>query len=223
MDDAQLTTLRSARASGVFVHEVLERVPLASFTPDLEGWRVRADVSGLFDEAMAVHRVDPAQRAHAERLVWAAYTTRVALPDGTTLAGLARATRVVREMEFVFPAPDARVLVRGSLDLAFDHGGRTYFVDWKTDALGSYGEAALDRHVRSHYVEQIQLYTLALIRLLGLDTEAGYEARFGGLYYFFLRGMEAPGEGVWSDRPSWRDVMAWEAALGARRFAGRGA
>jgi len=221
VDEVPATTLRSARASGVFVHEVLERVPLASFGGDFEAWRVQPDVASLFDEAIAVHRVDPAQRAHAEQLVWAGYATPMALPDGESLAGLARATRVVREMEFVFPVSDARVFVRGSLDVAFEHGDRTYFADWKTDALVSYESAALGTHVNTHYAEQVQLYALAVVKLLGVRTRADYAARFGGLLYCFLRGMDGRGHGVWSTRPDWDEVVAWETALGARRFAGR--
>jgi exodeoxyribonuclease V beta subunit len=223
VDEVPATTLRSARASGVFVHEVLERVPLATFAGDLEAWRARPEVATLFDEAIAVHRVDPAQRGHAEQLVWAAYATPVALPDGASIAGLARATRVVREMEFVFPVPDARVFVRGSLDIAFEHGGRTYFADWKTDALLSYAPAAVGAHVKTHYAEQAQLYAIAVVKLLGVRTREDYEARFGGLLYCYLRGMGVRGEGLWSTRPAWDEVLAWEAALGARRFAGRGA
>ncbi len=217
VDEVPVTTLRSARASGVFVHEVLERVPLGSFVGDLVAWRRRPDVAALFDDAIAVHLVDPAQRAHAEQLVWAAYTTPVALPDGTSIEGFGRASRLVREMEFVFPVSDARVFVRGSLDLAFEHGGRTYFVDWKTDALASY--AAVGAHVKTHYAEQVQLYALAVVKLLGVRTRAEYEARFGGLLYCYLRGMDARGEGVWSTRPDWDEVLGWDVALGARRFA----
>ncbi len=223
VDEAPATTLRSARASGVFVHEVLERIPLASFAEDFTGWRTRPDVAALFDEAIAVHRVDPAQRGHAERLVWTAYATPVALPGGASIDGLSRAARLVREMEFVFPVSDARVFVRGSLDVAFEHGGRTYFADWKTDVLVSYAEPAVRAHVSAHYAEQAQLYALAIVKLLGAHTRADYEARFGGLLYCYLRGMDVRGEGVWSSRPDWDEVVAWDAALGARRFTGRGA
>lgn len=215
-----MSTLRSARASGVFVHEVLERVPLASFAGDFEGWRARPDVSALFDEAIAVHRVDPAQREHAERLVWAAYTTQLALPDAAPLARIADAERVVREMEFVFPVPETRVFVRGLLDLAFEHGGRTYFVDWKTDALPSYAPEAVRAHVHDHYDEQVRLYALAVVKLLGLSTYEHHGARFGGILYVFLRGLDAEGRGVWSSRPAWDEVLAWDGALRARRFAG---
>jgi exodeoxyribonuclease V beta subunit len=223
-DEALPTTLRATRASGVFVHEVLERVALASFaSPTREAWRARAEVAALFDEAMAVHRVDPAQREHAEQLVWTAYTTPLALPGGVVLARLADAARVVREMDFVFPVAAAMpVYVRGSLDLAFEHGVLTYFADWKTDALASYDPAALGRHVEAHYAEQVQLYALAIVKLLGVATREEYEARFGGLLYGFLRGLDADGRGLWSARPSWDEVLAWEQALRARRSWGGG-
>ena len=211
-------TLRAARSSGVFIHEVLERAPLASFAgATFDAWRARADVCSLFDEAMGVHRVDPAQREHAERLVWAAYTTPVALPGGESIERLSAATRVVREMDFVFPVPASPpVYVRGSLDLAFEHRGRTYFVDWKTDALGSFEPAALGRHVQAHYEDQVQLYSMAVVKLLGAASREAFDARFGGLLYCFLRGLDADGRGVWSARPAWDELTRWEGALRER-------
>jgi exodeoxyribonuclease V beta subunit len=213
------STLRAARSSGVFVHEVLERVPLASFADaTFDTWRARADVAQLFDESMAVHRVDPEQREHAERMVWTAYTTAVALPGGDSIERLAVASRVVREMDFVFPVPAAApVFVRGSLDLAFEHRGRTYFVDWKTDTLPTFEPAALGRHVQAQYEDQVQLYSLAIVKLLGAGSRETFETRFGGLLYCFLRGLDARGHGVWSARPSWDEVTSWEGALRARR------
>jgi exodeoxyribonuclease V beta subunit len=223
VDQVPATTLRSARASGVFVHEVLERVPLASFGASFDEWRVRPDVASLFDEAIAVHRVEPAQRAHAERLVWDAFTTPFALPDGGSLERIAAAPRVVREMEFVFPLAGARTAVRGSLDLAFELGPRTYFVDWKTDSLASYAPGALGAHVREHYEDQVRLYALAVVKLLGVRSREELEERFGGIVYCFLRGLGGGGAGVWSARPGWDELLAWEEALRARRVDGRGA
>ncbi len=106
-DDAAGSELRGARTSGVFLHELLERLPLESFVDrDVDAWRSRPDVSSLFDEAMAAHRIDRAQRAHAEQLVWAAYTTPLELPGGARIDGIAATRGVVREMDFVFPVPD---------------------------------------------------------------------------------------------------------------------
>jgi exodeoxyribonuclease V beta subunit len=220
--------LRGARSSGVFLHELLERLPLASFDTDttLDVWRSRGDVSSLFDEAMAAHRIERSQRQHAEQLVWAAYTTPLSLPGGRPGAHIARiasASRIVREMDFVFPIPDAaettpplrrvRAYVRGSIDLAFDHDGVTYFVDWKSDSLASYAPDKLAHHVNAHYESQAQIYAIAIVKLLGVKTEKEHEARFGGMLYCFLRGLDQAGGGLWSARPSWDQVRAWERSL----------
>jgi len=226
IDAAGVERLRSARASGVFVHEVLERVPMTSFAAaaaeGIDAWRVRPDVAPLFDEAMKIHRVDPRQRGHAEELVWGALRTPVILPGpgAPRLDGFARAGRTCREMEFVFPVSGTKTFVRGSLDLAFEHAGLTYFVDWKTDSLPSFAPSDLATHVLTHYEDQVRLYALATVRLLGVSSEAQYDERFGGLLYCFLRGFEASGAGLWSARPTWTQITAWEREL-RRRMEGR--
>jgi exodeoxyribonuclease V beta subunit len=228
-DEVPATTLRASRTSGIFLHEVLERVPLESFALGNDGasWRRRADVAALFDEVMATHRIEPAQREHAETMVWTAYTTPMLLPDGRRIASLASAERVVREMDFVFPIPEADGrpdvgYVRGSLDLAFQHAGVTYFVDWKSDSLRSYDRGALERHVREHYAEQGKLYSLAIVKLLGATAHEDFERRFGGLLFCFLRGLGVEGSGVWAARPTWNDVVDSESALHARQSWGTG-
>ncbi len=224
LDDASFVPLRGARGSGVFLHEILERVPLTSFAMrEPAAWRGLPEVSTLFDDATAVHRIESAQRAHAEEMVWRAYTAPVVLPaDGARLEGLAHAARVVREMDFVFPIPgrDETGYVRGSLDLAFEHRGLTYFVDWKSDSLASYAPDALERHVLGHYADQVTLYTLAVGKLLGTESRNDHEQRFGGLIYCFLRGLDGQGGGIWTSRPSWDEVRASEMALRDRDWTG---
>jgi exodeoxyribonuclease V beta subunit len=237
--DAGPTTLRAARASGVFLHELLERVPASSFADPggLAAWKARADVGVLFDEAMTAYRIDPEQRAHAERLVWSAYATPVVLPAGDRLDGFAFASSLSREMDFVYPIPEEahpslegadpigrlhieKGYVRGSLDLVFEHRGLTYFLDWKSDSLGSYGPEALSSHVAAHYADQARLYALAVVRLLGIRSRADHDARFGGLLYCFLRGFD--GElGLWSSRPDWETILAWDRSLRARPWGAR--
>jgi len=228
VDSAPETELRGARTTGVFLHELLERIPLDSFatSADFDAWRSRSDVSALYDEAMAAHRIERTQREHAERLVWSAYTTALSLPDGRRLERIAAAPRVVREMDFVFPmreldsepsAGRVRGYVRGAIDLAFDVDGRTYFVDWKSDSLPSYTPEALERRVHEYYEPQAQLYAVAIGKLLGVRSELEHEARFGGMFYCFLRGFEDGGRGIWSARPAWSQVQEWESALRAPR------
>lgn len=101
--------------------------------------------------------------------------------------------------------------LRGAIDLIFEHEGRFFVVDYKSNALGPSArdyqpEALRNAMAEHHYVLQYHLYTLALHRYLGLTLPGyRYEEHFGGVYYLFLRGMQ-PGWGVGSgvvyDRPS---------------------
>ena len=146
------------------------------------------------------------------------------------------------EMELVFPIPEAlhprlgetrsarpgeigfralRGFVQGVVDLVFEHEGRTFFVDWKSDRLPRWDTGTLDAHVSEHYRLQAQLYALGVLRLLGLADERDHAARFGGLLYCFLRGMDATGGGVRYLRPSWDELRRWEEELQARREWGR--
>lgn len=103
-----------------------------------------------------------------------------------------------------------RGLVRGFMDLVFEHGGRYYLVDWKSNHLGhhleDYNRAAMSREmVRNLYPLQYLLYTVALNRYLSLRVEEyNYERHFGGVYYLFLRGVNpegGDGYGIFRDRP----------------------
>jgi exodeoxyribonuclease V beta subunit len=101
-------------------------------------------------------------------------------------------------------------MVRGFIDMIFEHGGRYYLVDWKSNHLGyrveEYGGDALRREmVKNLYPLQYLLYTVALNRYLSLRLrDYSYERHFGGVLYFFLRGMRPEhGEqyGIFRDRP----------------------
>ncbi|HEY2343648.1 MAG TPA: exodeoxyribonuclease V subunit beta, partial [Chthoniobacteraceae bacterium] len=86
--------------------------------------------------------------------------------------------------------------LKGYIDLVFEHGGRFYIVDWKSNRLGSHTgaytqEALASAMAAHHYNLQLHLYTVALHRYLrwripGYD----YDRAFGGVFYFFLRGMD---------------------------------
>ena len=113
---------------------------------------------------------------------------------GGALAGLPHAAKTAREMEFLFPFPaeaggPERGFVKGFVDFIFEHEGRSYFGDWKTDRLPAWDAATVAAHVDANYALQEQLYSLALARMLGITDAATYEARFGGTLYVFVRGL----------------------------------
>ena len=144
--------------------------------------------------------------------------------NGLTLQELAPENRI-HEMEFYFYVPELRALFEGApaaahdaemryqdghvwgfIDLVFRHAGRYYLADWKSNVLTDYGPAGLARAMDSHqYHLQYQIYTYALWRWLEQNVaDFDYERDFGGVFYFFLRGMnpDRPGEGVYFARPT---------------------
>ncbi len=115
-----------------------------------------------------------------------------------------------------------RGYIKGFIDLMFEFRGRVYLVDWKSDVLADYSPRAVWLHVYHHYWLQAQLYTLALTKILEIDSDRQHQRRFGGLLYCFVRGMdEATDErgrqtGVYHLRPKRAELATLEAALAAR-------
>ncbi len=104
--------------------------------------------------------------------------------------------------------------MNGSIDLVFCHDGRFFIADWKSNRIGgtkeSFSHDGMGKEVFKHlYFLQYLIYSLALFKFLEQKTGAmdkeKYERHFGGVYYFFLRGIspDAPGCGIWYDRPSY--------------------
>ncbi|HVO24239.1 MAG TPA: exodeoxyribonuclease V subunit beta [Candidatus Margulisiibacteriota bacterium] len=112
--------------------------------------------------------------------------------------------------------------LRGFIDLAFEHAGRWYVVDYKSNLLGVRPEdyrpsRLVDAMVQHHYFLQYHLYAVALHRHLAMRLRNyDYDEHFGGVYYLFLRGMApqyAPGCGVFRDRPPRSLIEALSALL----------
>ncbi len=106
--------------------------------------------------------------------------------------------------------------MRGFVDLVFEHQGRWYVVDYKSNHLGDtfagYAPARLALAMAEHhYFLQYHIYCVALHRYLDYRLQDyDFERHFGGVYYLFLRGM-SPATGsqraVFRDRPS-ADMIA---------------
>lgn len=99
-------------------------------------------------------------------------------------------------------------MLKGFIDLVFEHEGRYYVLDWKSNHLGNdpsaYQGQALEQAMAEHrYDLQYQLYALALHRFLRSRVQDyEYDQHFGGVYYVFLRGMDRqPEHGVFYARP----------------------
>jgi exodeoxyribonuclease V beta subunit len=101
--------------------------------------------------------------------------------------------------------------MRGFIDLVFEHDGRFYLADYKSNWLGAtrdaYRRPQLEKAMgREAYYLQYLVYCVALHRYLAVRV-AGYryERHFGGVRYLFLRGMRPETGiecGVYADLPA---------------------
>ena len=106
-------------------------------------------------------------------------------------------------------------MLMGFMDLVFEHEGRYFVLDYKSNRLQDYGTPSLRAAVLAHrYDVQYTLYLLALHRLLRARLP-GYdiEHHLGGAVYLFLRGANEPGGGVYRDRPPAALIEALDAAF----------
>ena len=178
-------------------------------------------------------------------VAWLAQVVKTALPSiGVALADLS--TRLP-EMEFWFPSAnlkagevdalcrqhlltgrdrpalperELRGMLMGFADLVFEHAGRYWVLDYKSNHLGAtdadYTADALEAAMAQHrYDVQAALYLLALHRLLRLRLGASYdpERQLGGAVYFFLRGIQGPVSGCHHVGPPMALLDALDALL----------
>lgn len=118
-----------------------------------------------------------------------------------TLGGAARPVLASNELNGMF---------KGFIDLTFEHQGRYYVADYKSNWLGGNdqaydAEAMAATMLNRRYDLQLCLYLLALHRQLTLRLpDYDYERHMGGAVYLFVRGHQAPTQGVHFERPPLR-------------------
>ncbi|WP_319537414.1 exodeoxyribonuclease V subunit beta [uncultured Vibrio sp.] len=100
-------------------------------------------------------------------------------------------------------------MLKGFIDLVFEHQGKYYVLDWKSNHLGDdvmhyHGEALKSAMADHRYDLQYQIYALALHRFLRSRlANYQYDQHFGGVYYLFLRGMDGQSDhGIFSAKPT---------------------
>lgn len=140
----------------------------------------------------------------------------------TTAVPLARIDRLICEDVFAGQARPALMpatlggMVNGFIDLVFEHAGRYWVLDYKSNKLQHYAQAPLQTALLDkRYDVQSVLYVLALHRLLKHRVRH-YDPvqHLGGAAYLFMRGIDAPGAGVVMQRPSAQLITTLDALLG---------
>jgi exodeoxyribonuclease V beta subunit len=234
--------LPGGRKTGIFLHALIENIPEAELLGiTLKDWMIQEAVTKRSEKLAAKYGFSFKHLPAALKLVYGALTLPIDIisTEKTTSlkipAGLASTDKIRKEMAFAYPIPEAnhpllgnpgtevdsdqslpfevgRGYLQGLIDYTFEHEGRVYLLDWKSDRLTDFGPKNIDLHVQENYSLQAGIYSLAVVRLLGIGCEADYAARFGGILYIFLRGLNVK-EGIWFSRPCWPNLLKLEKEL----------
>jgi exodeoxyribonuclease V beta subunit len=112
-------------------------------------------------------------------------------------------------------------IMHGYIDLLFEHNGKFYVLDWKSNFLGysiqDYNPTALQQAMTdSNYHLQYLVYTVAVQRYLKHRLpDYDYNARFGGVFYLFLRGLrKGKQNGVFFHKPPKETIETLDDLLG---------
>jgi len=122
----------------------------------------------------------------------------------------------------VLPERELKGMLMGFADLVFEHGGRYWVLDYKSNSLGlrdaDYTQDAMDAAMLEHrYDVQAAIYMLALHRLLRARLGVTYapERHLGGAIYYFLRGVNSTTAGCCHVAPPLALLSALDAMLGS--------
>ncbi len=223
-------------SAGECLHAIFERIDFTSAA----GWN-GAIARGLAEHPQFVPGVPAAEQTSLLTSMTArllANVTCTRLPGDIVLANV-QPKRRLAELEFSLPAPhvsasalnaelgrlgyevprlafrDLDGYLKGFIDLVFEHDGRYYVLDWKSNHLGyvptDYGPAGVQAAMVEHsYHLQYLLYALAVDRYLRQRVPGyGHATHFGGVLYLFVRGVrpdwvngDGTPAGVFHHRPS---------------------
>jgi exodeoxyribonuclease V beta subunit len=112
-------------------------------------------------------------------------------------------------------------IMNGKIDLFFEHEGKYYILDWKSNFLGNSLEFYDTEHVKAamyenNYNLQYLIYTVALTKYLKLrKPDFDYDRDFGGVIYLFLRGVRAGEQtGIYYTKPKKQLIKLIKGVIG---------
>jgi exodeoxyribonuclease V beta subunit len=213
VEDAPWHRFPRGSVPGNFLHEQLEWIGQEGFDT-IDDPNFDARLAQRIERAGWGHRLDDA-------IAWLRTVVATRLPPiGASLSEIAE---TVPEMEFWFPSagldlgeldrlcrrrllgkaarpllPERELhgMLKGFADLVFEHGGKYWVLDYKSNALGpndaAYTKRAMEEGMAGHrYDIQGAIYMLALHRLLKSRLGERYDPaqQLGGAVFLFLRGI----------------------------------
>ncbi len=199
---------------GSMFHNILE---LIDFKTAYARLRYKTDNAGsLIDDPeigdiilrqMDIYRVDKCWQQHVCRILSNTLVTPVRFIDDEFVLGRLSKEDRLHEIEFYYPfslpvddnkkIPDCKItngFIKGFIDLIFKYAGKYYIADWKSNYIeDGYARDAMEVNMdHANYHLQYKLYSIALMRWLkqALGNRFDPAKDFGGVFYFYLRGME---------------------------------
>lgn len=213
LDDAPWHRFPRGSVPGNFLHEQLEWIGQEGFD-SIDDPNFATRLAQRIERAGWGHRLDDAS-------AWLRLIVATRLPP--IGASLSEITNTVPEMEFWFPnehldlgeldrlcrrrllgkaqrpmLPERALhgMLKGFADLVFEHEGKYWVLDYKSNALGpndaAYTKRAMEEGMAGHrYDIQGAIYMLALHRLLKSRLGDDYDParQLGGAVFLFLRGI----------------------------------
>lgn len=162
--------LPSSAETGIIIHRILERF-----------FDQKLDLKKLIDQEIKGSHLE-AYGAVIQTMIDKVLDLQL---DGFSLRDLDLSC-VMPEMEFLFPSEGTAL--KGFIDLSFEHNGKFYLIDWKTNALEDYTPESLHKAMIEHdYLLQGRIYATAFTRYLKLYGSHS----FGGAFFLFVRGPAA--------------------------------
>ncbi|MBD3610060.1 MAG: exodeoxyribonuclease V subunit beta [Gammaproteobacteria bacterium] len=228
---------KGARA-GTFMHQIFEDIEFDSVTDK--------QLSIEVNDQLQRYGFEEHWRPVIEKMVRDVLTTP--LDDAGLSLSLLTSDKRIAEMEFQYPIHNVQAaalnnivaglgeytqhgpvlnfdpasgIMRGFVDLIFEHNNKYYIVDYKSNWLGTrvedYQHDALQSVIASHrYDLQFLIYTLATHRYLSANLEDyDYHKHIGGVYYLFLRGMrrDSGNNGIYFAKPELELIEQLDAVM----------
>jgi exodeoxyribonuclease V beta subunit len=217
-------SLPGGTTMGSMFHHIFETIDFQAVMDGPQDILDDEDLNRVVESAATLYRISPIWLPQIGRTVADTLRQTIAVHEEEMTLGQLSPDRRRHEIEFYFPllatnpdgsaVPEMHVsedpcrgmVLRGFIDLLFSWQGRFYIADWKSNRLpeGYHRDVMSLEMAAAGYDLQYRLYTLATLRWLHqrLGPRFDPEAHFGGVYYFFIRGMGGEGgEGVFHVPP----------------------
>jgi len=184
-EEKTLHTLPVGKETGLLLHEILEKISFDN--PD--------QIEKTVAEGVRGSQIEEWEEVLVQSLIDLSEVPFPFSQNAPFSLNQLEAGKSYREVEFLHSKE--RGMMKGFIDLVFEHRDKYYLIDWKSNWLGQSDEEYHSNRISEtmlhhHYDLQADIYKDALRRYLSNFTDKPFEEIFGGAYFVFLRGIYHP-------------------------------